>query len=116
MMSRQPGIAAPLTVECDRLARNGRLDAAESRWDFMNRDWVLFNLREAQEELRRMIAEIEETPDYDLGEFVVAMGHAYHHLNIAWNSRDEPQRTVEACSEADFQRWRQFPANLDVRR
>jgi hypothetical protein len=25
----------------------------------MNRDWVLFNLREAEEEIRRTIAEIE---------------------------------------------------------
>jgi hypothetical protein len=81
----------------------------------MNRDWVLFNLREAQEEIQRTISEIEQDPGYDFGEFVVAMGHAYHHLNTAWNSRDESQTAVEACSEGDFQRWRQFPADLDMR-
>jgi hypothetical protein len=80
----------------------------------MNRDWVLFNLREAQEEIQRTISEIEQDADYNFGEFVVAMSHAYHHLNTAWNSRGESQRAVEACSEADFQRWRQFPADLDM--
>lgn len=80
----------------------------------MNRDWVLFNLREAQEEIRRTIAEIERHPDYDFGEFIVAMAHAYHHLNTAWNARDEAQSAVEPCSRADFQRWRQFPVDLDM--
>ena len=80
----------------------------------MNRDWVLYNLREAQQEIEQTILEIEETPDYGFGEFVVAMGHAYHHLNTAWNARDEPETAVEACSEADFLRWRQFPVDLDM--
>jgi hypothetical protein len=40
------------------------------------------------------------------------MQHAYHHMNTAWNARDEPpERTVE-CSEADFIRWRQFPEDI----
>jgi hypothetical protein len=80
----------------------------------MNRDWVLFNLREAEEEIRRTIADIEAAPDYGYGKLVVAMGHAYHHLNTAWNSRDENPETVEACSDGDFQRWRQFPTDLDM--
>ena len=51
----------------------------------MNREWVLFQLREGQEELNRTIAEIAADPDYDVGEFIVAMQHLYHHLNTAWN-------------------------------
>jgi hypothetical protein len=66
----------------------------------MNRDWVLFNLREAEEEIRRTISEIETVPDYGLGEFVVAMSHAYHHLNTAWNARDADSAAVEKCSAA----------------
>ena len=80
----------------------------------MNRDWVLFNLREAEEEIRRTIAEIEAVPDYGYGEFVVAMSHAYHHLNTAWNARDADSATVEKCSAANFQRWRRFPRDLDM--
>ena len=78
----------------------------------MNRDWVLFHLREADDELRRTIAAIESMPDYGYGEFVVAMTHAYHHLNTAWNSKDESQGWVDACAEADFQQWRQFPSDI----
>jgi len=80
----------------------------------MNRDWVLFHLREADEELRRTIAEIESTPDYGTGELIVAMTHAYHHLNTAWNSRDKSQAEVASHSERDFADWRQFPQNLPL--
>jgi len=34
----------------------------------MNRDWVLSHLREAHDELRRTIAEIESKADYGQGE------------------------------------------------
>ena len=78
----------------------------------MNREWVLFHLREVEAELRRTIDEIEATPDYGSGEFSVAVTHAYHHLNTAWNSRDESEAKVQACEEADFLRWRQFPTDI----
>ena len=79
----------------------------------MNRQWVLFHLlREAEAELRQTIAEIEGTPDYGYGEFSVAIAHAYHHLNTAWNSKDESETRVEASEEADFFKWRQFPTDI----
>jgi hypothetical protein len=56
----------------------------------MNRDWVLFNLREAEEEIRRTIAEIEAVPDYGYGEFVVAMSHASSDL-CRPGRRDRPR-------------------------
>ena len=80
----------------------------------MNRSWVLLNLREAEEELRKTIAEIESTPDYGYGEFVVAVSHAYHHLNTAWNSRDEAEAVVHECSEENFEKWRQFPTDIEM--
>ena len=76
----------------------------------MNREWVLFHLREAQDELSKTISDIASDPGYDVGNFVVALGHLYHHVNTAWNSRDEPPNRVEPCSEDDFYAWRQFPA------
>ena len=78
----------------------------------MNREWVLSNLREAAEELTQTISEIEATPDYDDGEFLVAMQHIYDHLNTAWNAREAPADRVAACSEADFFAWRQFPTDI----
>ena len=80
----------------------------------MNRDHTLFHLREAAEELQRTIAGMEVSPDYDYGEFWVAMQHLYHHLNTAWNARDESPERVAACSKEDFVRWRQFPQDLGL--
>jgi len=30
--------------------------------------------------------------------------------SAAWNARDESKAAADECSEADFYRWRQFPA------
>jgi hypothetical protein len=80
----------------------------------MNRDHVLFQLREAREALDQCIRDIEQDLDYDCGEFVVDMTHLYHHLNTAWNGRDASAEQVAACSEGDFQLWRRFPDTIDM--
>ena len=78
----------------------------------MNKDWVLFNLKEVQEELNKTIIDIEKQEDYDYGEFVVAIGHLYHHLNTAWNSQNVNEEQAKICSEEDFIKWRQFPTDI----
>ena len=78
----------------------------------MNRDWVLFHLTEARDELTKTLQEIRETPDYDYGEFWVAMQHMYHHANTAWNSRDASAAEVKDATDEDFNRWSQFPTDL----
>ena len=78
----------------------------------MNREHTLRHLHEAAEELQRTIHEIEDELEYGNGEFSVAMQHLYHHLNTAWNARDESPECVRTCSDADFVRWRQFPQNI----
>jgi len=78
----------------------------------VNRDWVVFHLTEARDEINKTLAEINETPDYDYGEFWVAMQHLYHHANTAWNSRDATQTQVENATDEDFNRWSQFPSDL----
>ena len=80
----------------------------------MNREWVLHHLREAHEELERTIAEIGKTPEYDSGEFLVAMSHLYHHLNTAWNARDASESAVREVTAEDFKRWSAFPGDLVV--
>ena len=49
----------------------------------MTRDYVLWNLREAEEELSRTIREVEPDQAYSDAESIVAMTHLYHHLNTA---------------------------------
>jgi hypothetical protein len=81
----------------------------------MNKDHILFQLREAFEELNRTIEEIGSTPDYGEPDFEVAITHIYHHLNTAWNSRNENGNVTTTCSDVDFSRWRQFPKDIDLR-
>lgn len=78
----------------------------------MNREWVVWNLREAKEELDRTISHLESDAEYDWPELSVAVVHLYHHLNTAWNSRDAPRERVEPISQEDFDRWRQMPDDL----
>ncbi len=80
----------------------------------MNRDWVRFHLGEARDGIATTLAEIESTPDYDYGEFWVAMQHLYHHLNTAWNSRTATELQVKQASDQDFNRWNQFPTDLPM--
>jgi len=80
----------------------------------MNRDAILFHLREAKEELDRTIAEIDTNLAYDFGEFRVGMGHLYHHLNTAWNGRDATREQHRDCAQKDFDVWRKFPENSDL--
>jgi len=80
----------------------------------MNREFVLFNLREAAEEIARTISEIEATPDYGFGEFSVAVQHLYHHVNTAWNAQNASPERAHACSQEDFDAWRQFPRDIEM--
>jgi len=80
----------------------------------MNKAWVIFHLKEAQEELNRTIIEIEKQDDYDFGEFVISMGHLYHHLNTAWNSKNASEAQVNNSTEDDFFTWRRFPKDIEI--
>lgn len=79
----------------------------------MNKRFVIFNLKEAKEELDRTIKEIQENKAYDFGEFVVAMSHLYHHLNTAWNAQDASEKEADECSDENFNKWRKFPKNKE---
>ena len=80
----------------------------------MNRDYVLYNLKEAAEELERTVAEMAQDPEFDEGELRVAVEHAYHHINTAWNARNVSESRAKACSEKDFAEWRRFPEDIDL--
>jgi hypothetical protein len=80
----------------------------------MNRDAILFHLREAKEALDRTIIEIEKDQSYEIGDFRPAMSHLYHHLNTAWNGKDTPAKDYPASSRHKFHDWRKFPPNDDL--
>ena len=80
----------------------------------MNHQVVLFHLREAKEELDRTVARLATKPEYNPEEFQVAMSHLYHHLNTAWNARDQTNEQFRQCSDEDFKQFRKFPRAADL--
>jgi hypothetical protein len=131
------GISGGVNSQSDRVAnraawfRNGIFVNAERRGDerarpwtghqtkpaqerHMNRDYILWNLREAQEAVSKIIRDIEADPEYSQEAYAVDIAHLYHHVNTAWNARFESAEAAERCSAEDFERWRQFPDDIDM--
>ena len=80
----------------------------------MNREFILFHLGQAAAELARTVQAIEDQPGYGYDELRVAATRPYHHINTAWNARDESVNLPAESSEEDFARWRQFRTDLDM--
>ena len=76
----------------------------------MNKNVVLFHLREAAEELNQTIGNLERDVDFDDVKLSLAMGHMYHHLNTAWNGRDQTNEEFNQGSEESFNKFRRFPS------
>jgi hypothetical protein len=75
----------------------------------MNQSIVLFHLREAAEQLNKTIQGLETDKSYGFGNFQVEIAHLYHHLNTAWNGRDQTDAEFAQCTDESFKRFRQFP-------
>jgi hypothetical protein len=80
----------------------------------MNKEHVLFHIREATEALTNLTAEINSDPDYDSSNFRVDLSHVYHHLNSAWNGRDSVTSWGTSEHESHFDEWRKFPSNDEM--
>lgn len=75
----------------------------------MNRQAVLFHLREAAEELNRTVEQLARDRRFGEEALEVAMGHLYHHLNTAWNGRSQTDKQFRDSTDGDFTRFRRFP-------
>lgn len=80
----------------------------------MNKEWVLSNLKESKEAIENIISEIKTDPEYEYGNYVVDMGHVYHHLNFAWNSRNATEEQARACTHENFKKWGRLPMDLPM--
>jgi hypothetical protein len=78
-----------------------------------NKKHMVNNFKEAEEELLKIIKELEENPECSEGNMVGRLTHLYHHINFAWNIRNvESTDMIIACSEDDFIEWQQFPKDI----
>jgi len=75
---------------------------------------ILFNLKEAEGELRSLIAGLEKPQEIRFEDFHVSMAHLYHHLNTSWNARYATREQWRDQSDEDFQRWERFPEDLPL--
>jgi hypothetical protein len=71
-------------------------------------------LREAQDELTRIINELEAASSIDEISFSIGLEHLYNHLNTAWNSRNASPSRLRESSTEDFYAWRSFPSDIDM--
>ncbi len=78
----------------------------------LNREWVGWHLQQALEELQRTAQEIGEDEQYCEAELRIALAHAYHHLNTAWNSRGAGDARIAEGLPTDFEAWQRMPTNL----
>jgi len=83
-----------------------------------NWEIMLANYREAWGELDTLLGEVTrlsqadaDNPDSKFRVFAlrVSLGHAYHHVNFAWNSRHVDEARVIRCETKDFNDWDRFP-------
>lgn len=82
--------------------------------NYMNKESILFNLKEAKESIEEIINEFENNNEYneDDSMYWVDMQHLYWHINTAWNSRKSTEKETRECSQENFEKWNQFPNDL----
>ncbi len=80
----------------------------------LNKDFIQLHLREAAGEIAELLEEIKHDQKWEIGRYTVAMRHLYHYINSAWNARYATKKEADVCSEEDFDRWRQYPNDLEI--
>ena len=78
----------------------------------MNREYVLFNLKEAESALAATIRQLEAENGFDEESLLRAMMHLYLHVNTAWNARNATADEARECSPSNFRQWRHFPGDI----
>ena len=80
----------------------------------INKEWVLYNLTEAHEQLEEIIKDIKENKDYLEGDLWGPMSHLYQHINTAWNSRYESKKKIDKSTEKDHNKWASLPKQNEL--
>lgn len=79
----------------------------------INAEVVLSNIMEAREELEKIEALARSGEELDDGDLTVMFGHAYHHINFAWNARRVADEKYRNLTGADFNEWGKFPTDIE---
>jgi hypothetical protein len=79
----------------------------------MQKEYALFNLKEAKSALEDLIAEMESDADYDIGNYMADIQHLYWHINSAWNGR-EFEVSAHKLTDEMYEQFIQFPKDLSL--
>lgn len=80
----------------------------------INRDIILSNISEVREELQRIEGWLTSGEPLSEGGLEVAIEHAYHHLNFAWNARHVSSNKYKTMTDSDFNEWGKFPNDIEL--
>jgi len=80
----------------------------------MNDRFILSNVREAHEELTKLLQMLESGERLDFEGFHVQMAHTFHHLNSAWNGRNISDNDWHEYTDETYARLKVFPSDLPM--
>jgi len=75
----------------------------------MNTRYLQILLQDAAGNLRSLLDEIAENPDFSDIELSIHLNDVYGSLNTAWNGRELTEKEAADISEAQYYRLRSFP-------
>ncbi len=83
----------------------------------MTKDYLVlaqigYDLRDAIEELQKIIELSHPNTEFDEDEFNVRMAHLYSHLNTAWNVRNLVEKDLETADGNQLNLWKEFPKDI----
>jgi hypothetical protein len=78
----------------------------------LNRSLVRRQIAEAREQLEDLDARLKKGSRLNEEELAILLGHAYHHLNFAWNCRRVPEKAYRSLTEVQFRKWGRVPLRV----
>ena len=78
----------------------------------LNLEIIGSNLDEAIEELKRL-QDLASNGELNEADLQVGLCHAYQHLNFAWNIRHVPTPQYAKLTQAQYDRWRKYPSEIE---
>ncbi|MDB5869285.1 MAG: hypothetical protein JWP96_1617 [Polaromonas sp.] len=69
----------------------------------------MYELEDAKEHLAKLIADLNDDPDYDETNLRIDLGHVFSHLNRAWHRRG----MTKDFSDEEWKLASNFPGDLE---
>ena len=68
----------------------------------MNKEWLIKNITESQDQLEEIISKLKKDKEYDYMLFEQDMHHAYWHMNLAYNTDKLSNDEIVKLNEEDI--------------